>query len=162
MLRSGQRKAFTGDRRCGIVLQEFAAGVVEAGTEGAHEGIAGNLNFKRQFAAAHEFVGRAVSGNFHPFPADAVAVRDPDTFAIAVAGARIAGIGIRLLHGAIGVEDVHVLMEGRACVFNKPGSDDGVRGRARAVCLATTEKAACPKQENERSSDGFQTRSLAA
>jgi hypothetical protein len=111
-------------------LQELSVGVVKAGTESSGEGVARDLDIEGEFAAADELVGGAVGGDLHPLAADAAAVSDSDAFAVAVTSGGVASVWVGLLHGAIGVEYIHVLMEGRAGVLDKPGSYDGIRWRA--------------------------------
>lgn len=53
-------------------------------------------------------------------------LRYPNALPVAVAGLRVARVGIRLLHGAVGVEDVHVVAKRRVGVVYEPRADDGV------------------------------------
>ena len=98
--------------------------VVETG--GGIAGKAGIIDFylERYFAPAYKSVGGAVGRNFHKFALNFIAASDPNAQTIAIAGVGVAGIGICLLHGAIGVKDEHVVLERRIRRFYKPGADN--------------------------------------
>ncbi len=156
-----QRKAFT-VHRCGRkVLQDSSVGVVKAGTESTGKAVARDLDIEGEFAAADELVCGAVGGDLHPLAADSAAVSDPDAFAVAVTRGRVASVWVGLLHGAVGVEYIHVLMEGRASVLDKPGSYNGIRRRIADGRFAAAEDGGCRKEQDERSEDCLQARSLA-
>ncbi len=156
-----QRKAVAVDGGCGKVLQGLSVGVVKAGAESSGESVACDLDIKGEFAAADELVGGAVGSDLHPLAADAAAVGDPDAFAVAIARGGVASVGVGLLHGAIGVEHIHVLMEGRARVLDKPCSYDGIRRRAGDGRFAAAEDGGCGEQQDECSEDCLQAGSLA-
>jgi hypothetical protein len=124
-------------------LQELSVWIIKAGTESTGEGVACDLDIERKFAAADEFVSCAIGGDLHPLAADAAAVSDPDAFAVAVTRGGVASVGVGLLHRPVGVEYIHVLMEGRAGILNNPGSYNGIRGRAAKGRFAAAEDGSC-------------------
>lgn len=107
-------------------MKRFAVYIVKASTECPGEVVACDLNIKRKFAPAHELVGDTVGCDLHPLAANAITVRGPDPFSVAVDRGSVAGIRIGLLHGSVCVEDIHVLMERRPGILDKPGSDDRI------------------------------------
>ena len=127
----------------GKVLQELSVGVVKAGAECTGKGVAFDLDIEEDFAAADKLVGAAVGGDLHPLAADSAALSDPDAFAVTVTSGGVASVWVGLLHCAIGVEYIHVLMEGCAAVFDKPSSYDCIRRSAADGRFAAAEDRSC-------------------
>jgi hypothetical protein len=89
-------------------------------------GIAAYRDFVRDFQTPSELMCGAVRNHLDPLAFDLLTVRNPNPLAVAVTGVRIPSIWIRLLHRAVGIEDIHVVGERRVGILNNPGSHNGV------------------------------------
>lgn len=86
----------------------------------ARERVARNLQVTRNFETARVLSSGAVRHDFHPLAFDSIRAIDPDAFAVAVAGAGIASIGVGLLQSPIRIENVHVIRKGCSGILNEP------------------------------------------
>jgi hypothetical protein len=128
-----------GDRTSGPVT----GGVVRAHGFRAGIGIATYPDVIGNLQAPSELMGGAVRYDLNPLAFDSVAIRDPYAFAVTIAAMRVTGIRVRLLHGAVTIEDVHVVRKRRVGIFNNPRPNNGVRKAASIRQTAATVKYKC-------------------
>ncbi len=92
-------------------VDQLAAEIEKTTGRSAGETVAMDQEVERDFSAAEKGVRCTISGYLDKLAFDAVALFNPDPFAITVTRAGIAGVGVGLLHRAVGIEDIHVILE---------------------------------------------------
>src|SRR5579863_129923 len=85
----------------------------------------------------------AVRYDLDPLASDSPAVRHPNALAVAVAAMRVAGVRIRLLHGAVAIEDIHMVWKRRVGVLDKPCPHNRVRKAVSTRQTAATVQSGC-------------------
>ena len=108
--------------------------------------------FVSQTARDADSVRGAVRDNLHPLAFDPLTVSYPNAFAVAVTRIRIARIRVGLLHGPIGVEDIHVIRKRRTGILHEPCPDNRIDLAIRAIATATrqSQRGNCRQYESER------------